>query len=447
MTSPEAGRPGTGQAAAGWGLAALALGYAAWLHHGLGPPGEGPDPPWWRPRGFLTEQLASTPFATAVQDPAVGIPLFAIPSALLLVLVVWLARSPLARALAATSFVAVLLFSFYGVAGTPRFIWDFFHWRGSVTMIGVAAAVGFAATSPWLAASWLRLRWPLRLLLYLPVFLAVIGLVRNTTGTNPSLPFSVSPWPAIAVFGLELGAAAFAAQFAGIALGLLGFIAMRRGGRARAAGFVLLGFGVLFPALSLWAGDRVGLLPFRVDSTRLALAAAVCLAGIGLAAAMRDGRHPSVWKRRALHIGTGALLVGAPLLLAQTLAFRDYTVTREQRAGAVIDALANYFEREGVYPETLDALVESGELKTIPRPRIGFRFLDGQRFVYQGFGTGYILEFSAPRWVQCTYSPPWTEEDEEFGALDDPDAPGEDGFEEEPEQEPWTCPSKPPELW
>jgi hypothetical protein len=85
--------------------------------------------------------------------------------------------------------------------------------------------------------------------------------------------------------------------------------------------------------------------------------------------------------------------------------------------------------------------VDGGELDHVPAPRIGFPGLGDQQFVYQNFGESYILEFSAPRWIQCAYNPPYEDEGEEEGAETD-DA-GSDGLGEGA----WSCPSKPPELW
>jgi hypothetical protein len=121
--------------------------------------------------------------------------------------------------------------------------------------------------------------------------------------------------------------------------------------------------------------------------------------------------------------------VALPVLGGLAWVERDYTFTRDHRAGLVNEALARYLERTGEYPETLEALVDAGLLRHVPEPRIGFRLLGGQQsFVYQNFGISYLLEFSAPRWVQCAYNPPYEDEEES--------APGS-----------WSCPSRPPELW
>ena len=68
--------------------------------------------------------------------------------------------------------------------------------------------------------------------------------MRNATGTDPALDFSISPWPAVPVFGIEVGALFVAAALVGIALGLAG-IAGWRGHSGTRAGLWLAG-GALF---------------------------------------------------------------------------------------------------------------------------------------------------------------------------------------------------------
>jgi hypothetical protein len=77
---------------------------------------------------------------------------------------------------------------------------------------------------------------------------------------------------------------------------------------------------------------------------------------------------------------------------------------------------------------------------------VGFAFLDRPQFVYQNFGINYLLEFSAPRWVQCAYNPPYfDEEDGEEEEFEDEEIPSEEDEDGLPGS--WSCPSKPPELW
>ena len=104
----------------------------------------------------------------------------------------------------------------------------------------------------------------------------------------------------------------------------------------------------------------------------------------------------------------------------------------------IIDAGERYYERETLYADSLEQLVASGDLDSIPEPAIGFGFLDGAAFRYQSFGQSFLLEFSAPRWVECAYTPAYRpEEGEEIDPED----------EEESLAESWSCPSKPPDLW
>ena len=125
----------------------------------------------------------------------------------------------------------------------------------------------------------------------------------------------------------------------------------------------------------------------------------------------------------------------APLVIGQTLTRLDYAETREHRAQLLIDSLKTYEERNAEYPDELTALVEAGLLDEVPKPRIGL--FSGQEFTYQNFGDSYLLEFSAPRWIQCAYNPPWLLEPGEEVDPDDADALSGS----------WSCPQKPPEIW
>jgi len=166
----------------------------------------------------------------------------------------------------------------------------------------------------------------------------------------------------------------------------------------------------------------------------------------------------------------GAALIGIPLIGSEALARADYYVTREIRAREILDALALYIARESVYPDKLEELVTAGDIAAVPEPAIGFGFLYDAKFRYQNFGTSFILEFPAPRWVECAYTPPFSdEEDEEVGADAQHEAAAEPAGAEAPNDRPpnpadadypeddeggtgslgeaWSCPSKPPELW
>jgi hypothetical protein len=421
-------------------LLAAAFGWAALVHYGFGPrPDLGLS--WWSPRGFLTRALLGSPWEVLALERSLGTLCFGAP-ALVLAAACWMAtRSAVMRALAVSAALVTLLFLFYGLgSGLTRLAWSLFHWRASATMIALSLVTGFVLVSPWLARSWLAQGWPLRLASFATAALGVIALERNVTGTNPRLPFAISPWPVVPVFGLEVVGTIVAALLAGVALGLLG-LARRDGTVAR---WLLVGLGLALPAAWLALGSR-GFLPFRSGLRGLVLATAVGAAGLALASLGR--RDPARLLRRARSLGAAALLVGVPLFVGQAWARLDYTRNRDVHAQRVIDALERYYADESVYPETLEALVERGDLDAVPRPELGFAWLgDRTPFTYQGFGTSYLLEFPAPRWVQCAYNPPYEEEKEEedgVPAHDGDEAAGEDAV----LAGAWSCPSSPPELW
>jgi len=122
--------------------------------------------------------------------------------------------------------------------------------------------------------------------------------------------------------------------------------------------------------------------------------------------------------------------VAAPVLAGEALAYADYAYTRDVLARRVIEGL----EREQLYPDDLETLLETGDLAAIPTPIQGFGTNDQNRFEYHNFGMSYLLAYTATRWVQCAYTPPLVYEDEE--------ELGEDAG-----AEAWTCPSRRPELW
>jgi len=451
----------------GWGAVAAAVGYAVLIHYGVGPSNKGMAWHWYTPRTFLLDIELLYPVFETLGRALVGT---ALPAALLAGLVFALCRSAIGRALALASIVAVLLYTFYGVRAP--FVWEFFDWRAAAVLTLTAIVVGFALAAPLLAASWLRLSWPLRLLVYLPIVFGVFALVRNATGTDERLRFAISPWPAVPVFGIEVGALFIAAWLVGTGFGLHALARWRRAQAGAAHGRFALHFALALalPALLLWIGSWLGLFPFRAGPRTFLGASLGTALAIALAARTRGDGEALV--RRARHVLVGAALIGIPLVGAEAVARADYYVTREVRARQILDALALYIKRESVYPDTLDELVKAGDLAAIPEPAIGFGFLYDAKFRYQNFGTSFILEFPAPRWVECAYTPPFSDEEyaEEEAADDDAadtvaaaPAAGE-AFERPPNpadadppaaadgegdslDEAWSCPSKPPELW
>jgi hypothetical protein len=436
-------------------LVALSIVYAFAVHHGLGPRPEVSDSElrWWAPRGFLTQALLGSSWEWLLERGR-GMAVLLVPSLLLLVGVWATTGSALARVAALIASFATLTFLYYALGtGVTQVAWNFFHWRASATMLAVAAVIGAAVGSPWLAASWLRLSWPARLAWFAPVLVLVLIVERNVTGTNSNLPFAISPWPAVQVFGFEALGTTIAALLVGVALALVG-VRLWRTGRRFALGALALLAGIAAPALAWRALGDLELLPFRVTQERLVGVAIACAALTAIAAAgvrFDAGRL----RTRAVHMAVAAALVGLPLFVGTAWARWDYSRTRDHHARRVIAALDAYYARDSVYPDTLDQLVEAGLLDAVPQPQIGFPLPDAgeSHFTYQAFGTSYLLEFSAPRWVQCAYNPPYVDEDAELDADDVDVADGGDAAADAGDTETdalggsWSCPSKPPELW
>jgi hypothetical protein len=400
----------------GWAGALVSLFWALLLHQGLGPTFRKGS--WLQPNSFLVGHVPDELL------PALA--LLVLPCAAIAAAVAFATRSVLARTLAGFAAIASACFVFYGLEADR--VWRFFHWRWSVATVLFAAVVALACYAPALASAWRRLGWPLRLATYLPIFAFVLVYERNVTGTNPELAFAISPWPVVQILGLELVASAVAALELGVALGLAG---LSRGPLLAAAG-VLATAG--FPLASLAAGSASGLLPFQAGPLLFTATALTCLLVLA-ACALWPPRGREAWARRAANVALGGFLAALPLVAGQALTRIDYTLTRDGRAQQIIDALAAQREKTGAYPDELSELVAAGLLEEVPRPHIGFA--SGQEFVYQNFGESYLLEFSAPRWIQCAYNPPWPlEPGEELDPEDGQDAGGA-----------WSCPQKPPELW
>jgi hypothetical protein len=394
--SEQRARPATLRFVVPGVLLLLAVAYALLLHHGLGPRPEVPDSAlrWWSPRSFLTQALVGSSWETLLGDRAKGIAVFGAPS-LLLLIAIWAAtRSALARAAAVTTTLATVFFLYYALgSGNAQMVWNFFHWRWSGTMLAVATVVGCAIASPWLAASWLRLSWHAQLTWFLPILGLVLVTERNITGTDSFLPFAISPWPAVQVFGFEAIGTTLAAELGGVALALLGLYWLRRGLRAR--GLLVLLAGVALPAGWLALGGD-GLLPFRVTQERLLGAAIVCAVLLAVAA-LGVRLDPERLRRRAALTAAAALLVGLPLFVGQAWARWDYTRTRDAHAQRIIDALRAYYEKDASYHESLDQLSGPVLPAIEAADRLPFRAAR-QRLYLSGFGTSY-LSSSRRRWV------------------------------------------------
>ncbi len=437
MTTEKA-TPATGSVAlawTGWILTALLLAYAALLHKGIGPIPGNLESNWYNPNTFLLTALLASGRGAVMESVGSAIALLVLPALTTAVVVFFTTRSAVARMLSTASVIAVAIFVYYGVEAPG--VWSFFHWRWSACVVLLALCLGAALTAPLLAESWKRRGWPLRLLLYLPLFAATVVFERNVTGTDDTLLFAISPWPVVQIFGFEVFASAIALLLIGVGIGLW---LVRRGlkrtpGDLIALSIVAAVLTAAIPTGALWLGSQQGLTPFRAGPGLLAFTTVLALVMLVLAATLGGGGSGRL-SHRAQIWALGGLLLGLPLLVGQSLTRLDYTTTRDSRAQQVIDALQRHFEKESLYPEELTELVDAGELEEVPQPRIGFALFSQQDFIYQNFGTGYLLEFSAPRWIQCAYNPPYADEYEEEEDEELEDIGGS-----------WSCPSKPPELW
>ena len=424
-------------ALAGWVLTVVAVGFAAWVYWGLGPRAK--SRAWWEPKASVARALSETSLAPLVEELPIALGGFGLAALALAAAVFATTRSAVARFLAVFGVLATLCFVFYSVEA--RFVWSFFRWRWSASLALFALVVAAALCAPLLAASWLRRPWPLRIALYLPILLGVLVYERNVTGTDPALRFALSPWPLIQVFGIELVAACLGAAVMGAGIGLFAVARARRGG---GAALYLVGAlaAAALPVLVLGLAAFQELLPFGAGPGFFTLLGATSLLTFALAASVGLAGSAERTAERALVWSVAGILVLAPIGLGQVLTRLDYVATRDGHARAIIDALDRYRAREGAFPDALPELVAAGDLQGIPRPRIGFALLTDQEFVYQNFGESYLLEFSAPRWIQCAYNPPYLAdegEEEEEPAPDDGEGSLGSGQ--------WSCPSKPPELW
>ena len=386
----------------------------------------------------MARALSQSSLAPLVEELPIALGGFGLASLALAAAVFATTRSAVARFLAVSGVLATLCFVFYSVEA--RFVWSFFRWRWSASLALFALVVGAALTAPLLAASWLRRPWPLRVALYLPILVGVLVYERNVTGTDPALRFAISPWPVIQIFGLELSAACIGAAVMGVGIGLAAAARARRGGGA-ALWILGAAAAAALPSVALGIAASQDLLPFGAGPGFFVLLGAVSLLAFALAATLGLGGSAERTAERALVWSVGGVLVLAPIALGQVLGRLDYVATRDGHARTLIEALDRYRAREGAFPDQLPQLVSAGDLERIPVPRIGFALLSDQEFVYQNFGESYLLEFSAPRWIQCAYNPPYLEDEEE--AAEAAPEGGDDGL----GTGQWSCPSKPPELW
>ena len=209
------------------------------------------------------------------------------------------------------------MFGFYGYQADG--IWELFHWRASLLFLSLAAVIGFTLASPWLAASWLRLHWAGKLIIYVPLFLLIVGLERHATGWDANMAMNFSPWPAVPVIGLEIGAYTLIGFLFGMAIGVWGLSIFRKNGFVGCLGIAL---GVAFPAL--WFAGRFTQTETTGIITLLVLSAIL----IALGAVTRGEGREHRLRLRALHLGLGATLAFFPLFVGRSMSLADYSASR-----------------------------------------------------------------------------------------------------------------------
>jgi len=268
------------------------------------------------------------------------------------------------------------------------------------------------------------------------------------------MPFNVSPWPIVTLFGFLLAGAQIAALVA--STGAAAYLRTRMTG----ARGVLAGLA----AAALVAGVA-GWFIFSAPNGRV-FVVLLALAIAGVASLLRERAPETAARRARLSFAAGALILVAIFGSAQVAASLQRRA-RDVTALQVLDALEAYKKDNHTYPDKLEALVPK-YLTEIPRPQIGLIRDEDDRFNYSNYGDSYSLEFWSVLWVQCQYSPPY-----EFAASDSsdkeelPDVPTKDDTPDvsapkEPSEDDvalkatlaqhglngsWSCPKEPPKLW
>ena len=433
--------------------ALLLLGTAAGYYYYFGP---GPTAdelglgalPWWHPSGGALRWIPTLPLALMARQglPQALLPivLFSLPVLGLAALGARLLRGSVSRAAVLALCLALELMVVYGYL--MEGIWRFLSWRFAAVALALSALAAASICAPSLLRDGLRLPRAALAAALLALFAAIFGLLTESTGTDPSLLWNVSPWPALGVFGLLLVGSAVATLHLAAGLG-----AWLQGRAGRAAGLIAaLALGALGGAL------RVDALPLVWAAGGLGLGSALYLIGLAqwrpAEALARDG---------LVRAAAGAFLLVA-IGVGDEAAAAFQREARDVTSQTLLVALERYREAHQVYPDELDDLVPD-QLEALPRPRIGLLRNAGDRFTYAGFGDSYLLEFASVQWVQCAYSPPYVYDEHDLEVeAESPEvaarsaevaAGGKLAAAGDAEQSgvglagSWSCASEPPALW
>jgi hypothetical protein len=415
----------------------LALAYYEFLGAGPTPSERAGSIAWWRPGGWARSlewdalKTLQGIGADTVQarhegrfEPRSLIPLglFAAPAALASAAGFALFRSALMRAALLALGLTLCAFSYYGWLDLET--WQDYGWRWPVVLLSTAGYLSVFALAPALVQA-ARARPPAVRVAALLAFVVPIHVLSiEVTGTNPRLAWNLSPWPTLTLFGFLLFGLVIGVIHLAAGIGLA--LRERLPGRAGA---------VLAPLLAAAVALALRGVPFERSSAARLAALAVPAALLATFAGRRRGaRSASV-----AFLVAGILVLGS-IKLGQKHAEWFLARARDTIAPQVIDALDRYRTKHAVHPSSLEELVPD-ELPAIPRPRIGWLGSDDEVFTFTDLGDSFLLEFPGPVWVQCAYSPPYEEEEEELEGVGAAEPPAE-GL-----AAAWSCESKPPRLW
>jgi hypothetical protein len=437
---------------------ALTVGYYFFLGAGPTPSERDEDIAWWRPAGWARqldwELLAPLQQIGADVEQArhegrtelrglIPLALFALPPLLLGAAGFALFRSAEARVGVLALTLLLCAFSYYGWLDPET--WKDYSWRWPAVLLVTSLYVSVFALAPALVRAFARRSTAAQTAAILAFALSIYFLSIEISGTNPELDWNLSPWPALTLFGFLLFGLVIGALH--LATGVGAAVGVRWAGATRVA--VAAGVAGLLAALLYW-------LPFaRLSPGRMA---ALVLAAAALAAwTVRRAADESA--ARVL-LAAGVLVLGA-IQLGRWQGEWFLARSRDEIAPRVVAAVERYRAERGGYPDELRQVVPQ-YLPAIPLPRVGWFNDPDEAFNYINLGDSFLLEFPSVLWVQCAYSPAYSEEGEEeetpgvgageaAGVVAEPGAsPGVAAREAEGAEAleaAWSCESKPPRLW
>jgi len=411
-------------------LVAVAIGDYVFLGPGPSPSERSMDLPWWRPLGLAWSLewgiLAPLQDISAEYEEArhfgrwewqglIPIGIFALPVILLSALGFRAFRSALARVLVIAFGLTTFTFVYYGWLDPGT--WEDYGWRWPIALLVTSVYVSAFALAPALVEALRSRSRALQVCAFLACFVPIYFLTIEVTGTNPELEWNLSPWPVITLYGFLLVGLVFGVIHLAAGLGLaIGSGSRFPGWRGVALAAVAAGL--------LAAGLRS--IPFAVtDLVRMAVLSVPAAALAGIAASRSKGSA----RQRAITLIAAGIAILACIKPSQWQAEFFQAEARDEIAPRLIAALdAHYADRE-TYPLELSELVPD-YLSEIPSPRVGWLGDEGEAFMYIDLGDSYHLEFATAMWVQCHYSPPYSDEEEA-----------------EQLEASWSCEPQPPRLW